>query len=97
MNNYQWYLNGDTIFGANQFSFLPLHSGNYMVTYSDGNNCLLTSAPFYYEVVDVDEYKDSNELLRIVDILGVETKIDINKPLFYIYDNGIVKKRIIIK
>ena len=37
------------------------------------------------------------KLLKIVDILGRETKGKTNEPLFYIYDNGTVEKRIVIE
>ncbi|MGY8987793.1 MAG: zinc metalloprotease [Flavobacteriales bacterium] len=42
---------------------------------------------------------ESNEkiLLKVVDILGQETKERKNIPLFYIYDNGTVEKRIILE
>tara|TARA_B100000767_G_scaffold57763_1_gene53572 strand:- start:880 stop:1215 length:336 start_codon:yes stop_codon:yes gene_type:complete len=36
-------------------------------------------------------------LLKIVDVLGRETKPTTNTPLFYIYENGIVEKKIIIE
>jgi Leucine-rich repeat (LRR) protein len=49
------------------------------------NNCSGTS---------VEEHTTNKELLRTIDILGRETK---NNPLFYIYDDGTVEKRIIIE
>jgi hypothetical protein len=36
-------------------------------------------------------------LLKITDILGRTTKASNNNPIFYIYENGIVKKKIIIE
>ena len=96
MTNYQWYLDGDSIVGANQFNLSPTHTGNYVVTYFDENNCLSISNDFYHNVILVNEYNRTNRLLRIVDILGVETEEDANKFLFYIYDDGRVCKRIII-
>ena len=36
-------------------------------------------------------------LLKIIDILGRETKPTINLPLFYIYEDGTVEKKIIIE
>ena len=35
-------------------------------------------------------------LLKVTDLLGRETKGTKNKPLFYIYDDGTVEKKIII-
>jgi len=39
----------------------------------------------------------NRKLEKIVDVLGRETKPKSNTPLFYIYDNGTVEKRIIIE
>ena len=36
-------------------------------------------------------------LIKIVDVLGREAKPKRNTPLFYIYDNGTVEKKIVIK
>ena len=48
----------------------------------------------------VDEFNLLNlknqELIKIVDLSGRETK-KLNQPLFYIYNNGAVEKRIIIE
>ena len=46
----------------------------------------------------VDEVlRNNKELIKIVDILGRETKGTKNEPLFYIYDDGRVEKRIILE
>ena len=37
------------------------------------------------------------ELIKIIDMLGRETKKRKNEPLFYIYDDGTVEKRLIIE
>jgi hypothetical protein len=47
-------------------------------------------------VVQPEMIKD-RALLKIIDILGRETKPTINTPLFYIYDEGTVEKKIIIE
>ena len=44
----------------------------------------------------IQELSTSKELLKITDILGRETK-QTNQPLFYIYDDGTVEKRIVIE
>ena len=49
------------------------------------NNCNATA---------IEEYTTNKELLRTIDVLGRETK---NKPLFYIYDDGTVEKRIVVE
>ena len=42
----------------------------------------------------IEEYTTNKKLLRTIDVLGRETK---NNPLFYIYDDGTVEKRITIE
>jgi len=44
----------------------------------------------------VEEYITKKDLLKVTDLLGRETK-NTNQPLFYIYNNGIVEKRIVIE
>ena len=55
----------------------------------DGNYC--PSATSFSEI------HNNKRLVKIIDILGRETKATKNKPLFYIYDNGTVEKKIIIE
>jgi hypothetical protein len=44
----------------------------------------------------IQEQTTNKELLKITDLLGRETK-ETNQPLFYIYDDGTVEKRIVIE
>jgi len=44
----------------------------------------------------IQEHSTSKELLKVTDLLGRETK-ETNQPLFYIYDDGTVEKRIVIE
>ena len=43
---------------------------------------------------EIDKYK--RKLLKVTDLLGRETK-QTNQPLFYIYDDGTVEKRIVME
>ena len=52
------------------------------------NNCSGTT--------DIEEHSTNKELLKVTDLLGRETK-QTNQPLFYIYDDGTVEKRIVIE
>ena len=54
---------------------------------SFGTNCSATS---------VQDHTTNKELLKVTDLLGRETK-KTNQPLFYIYDDGTVEKRIVIE
>ena len=46
---------------------------------------------------DISEVINTRTLLEVTDILGRETKGTKNEPLFYIYDDGTVEKRITIE
>jgi len=46
--------------------------------------------------VSIQEHTTNKELLKTTDLLGRETK-QTNQPLFYIYDDGTVEKRIVIE
>ena len=41
--------------------------------------------------------KVQNPLVKIIDLLGRETREMKNQPLFYIYDDGTVEKKIILE
>ena len=41
--------------------------------------------------------KRKKKLLKIIDVLGRDTKGAKHEPLFFIYDDGTVEKKIIIK
>ena len=53
----------------------------------------LISSNFY----DVITSPSSRELLKIINSLGQSTQPKPNRPLFYIYDDGTVEKRIVIE
>ena len=44
----------------------------------------------------LDDNRKNKKILKIINIFGLETK-QTNQPLFYIYDDGTVKKKIIIE
>ena len=44
-----------------------------------------------------DKTIKDKRIVKITDVLGRETKATKNEPLFYIYDDGTVKKRIVIE
>jgi hypothetical protein len=52
------------------------------------NNCTSTV---------IEEYNANKGILKITDLLGRETKGVKNQPLFYIYDDGTVEKKMIIE
>ncbi len=48
-------------------------------------------------VTGLDNIAEKEGAYRIVDLLGRSTKIVKNQPLFYIYDDGTVEKKMIIE
>ena len=74
--------------------------GTYSISVTDANGCtsssnitvtFLSTNIFYF-------FQNTNKiLLKVTDILGRETKGTKNKPLFYIYNDGTVEKKIIIE
>ena len=48
-------------------------------------------------VTGLDDIADSEGRYKVIDLLGRSTKIVNNKPLFYIYDDGTIEKRIILE
>jgi hypothetical protein len=58
----------------------------------------ITLSSYYWVnlTTGIQEHTTNKELLKVTDILGRETK-GTNQPLFYIYDDGTVEKRIVIE
>jgi hypothetical protein len=84
--------------GSTSDSIYNLFAGTYSVIITDGNGCSssismnLTEAP-----LSTKEYVIQKKCLKVVTLLGIETKVKANQTLFYIYDDGTVEKRIIIE
>lgn len=72
-------------------------NGTCVDTVNNGTYTSLADCEAYCEQVGISEQKQTKTLLKIIDVLGRETKPQPNVPLFYIYDDGTVEKRIIIK
>ena len=49
-DNYQWYLNGDLIAGANGNSFIPVATGDYTVIVTSNDGCESASISFMFTV-----------------------------------------------
>ena len=83
--------------GETSTSINPTANGSYWLTGMDSANCATDTA--YYEVnwVGIPTLVKTRQLLRITDMLGRETQPKKNTPLFYLYDDGTVEKRIVIE
>ena len=74
----------DSIYSTNNWS---VANGNIDPQHYFSNNCSPNS---------VEEHFINKRLLKVTDLLGKEKK-QTNQPLFYIYDDGTVEKRIVIE
>ena len=79
----------------------PQSNGNYWVIITDANGCVSDTA--YYNVTSLPSALDDllndkiKTLHKIVNVLGTPTKSIVNTPLFYLYDDGTIEKRIVIE
>jgi len=73
----------DSLWSANNWTI----GGNIDPQHYFSNNCSGTG---------IEEHATNKELIKITDLLGRETN-QTNQPLFYIYDDGTVEKRIVIE
>ena len=60
------------------------------------DTCILTYNSTPTAITDINP-SGNRKLISTVDVLGRESKGTRNEPLFYIYDDGAVEKRIIIE
>ena len=65
-----------------------LASGDIDPQHYFSNNCSGTG---------IEEHTTNKELLKVTDVLGREKKGAKNEPLFYIYDDGTIEKKIVIE
>ena len=91
--SYQWNT------GESSIIITPQQNGIYWVVVTDVNGCISDS--LYYTVTNIttsfSEINTKKKLIKTIDVLGRENKGTRNKPLFYIYDDGVVEKKIIIE
>ncbi|MBB78743.1 MAG: hypothetical protein CL844_07045 [Crocinitomicaceae bacterium] len=97
---YQWLdcdANFSMINGATGNTFTPTQSGNYALAIYI-NECGDTSDCLYIGFANMGELHNTpKQLIKIVDVLGRETPFKPNTPLLYIYDDGTVERKMIIK
>jgi len=99
-SGYQWLdcdANYDPIIGETGMTFTATQSGNYALEISF-NDCSDTSECFSIDFTGIGELNNTpKQLIKIVDVLGRETPFKPNTPLLYIYNNGTVERKMIIK
>jgi len=81
------------------FSFPFIGTLHLADSWFAGNPVTACIYPFNISIgtTDINEIINKRKALKVTDILGREIKVDKNKLLFYIYNDGTVEKRIIIE
>jgi len=78
---------------------IPLNvSGNYSVTLINSIGCdSIANLNLTVATTGILDITNKNNLVNITNMLGQKTPYRKNTPLFYIYDDGTVEKRIVIE
>ena len=93
----------DTLVSAISINWNSLtlnNSGDYSVTLINSVGCdSIANINFILNITGTHDIASSKvrTLIRITDMLGKETQYRRNTPLFYIYDDGTVEKRMVIE
>ncbi len=90
--NYTWNT-GDTL-----PTITPLNNGNYTCIVTDKQGC---TATLFFTVSNVPtsivDINSNKELIKVTDFLGRKSRVIKKTPLFYIYRDGTVEKRIFLE
>jgi len=78
-------------------SITPASFGTYWAFITAQNGCNSDTLFYNYTSTAISENNTTKKLLSIVNNLGQETPFRRSTPLFYIYDDGTVEKRIVIE
>ena len=88
-----WQMPADTF-----FQYIPQVAGLYQYVCTPHiSNGMIGEFTVISGTTAINEHISNKELIKVTDILGRETKGTKNEPLFYIYDDGTVDKKIIIE
>ena len=104
-------LEGTTNSGVGPYSYLwntgeitqnitPLQNGMYWLIITDTNNCLGDTTFFNVTFIATnitENQVQKRSMKQIINLLGGKIKTKKNTPLFYIYKDGTVEKRIVIE
>ncbi|GEM_PF-1041308 len=86
--------------GGTANSQVNLAPGLYTVIVTDANGCVISDSTFVnaYNPTGIINVKNTSKtLIKVTDVLGKKTPYRKNTPLFYIYNDGTVEKRIVIE
>jgi len=103
-STYNWTLIGGTIqsgIGTNSIDVLWNNSGMFSLSVieTNVNGCVGEEMIIMVSVIisSIEEINNTKKLNKITDVLGKEMIENNNTLLFYIYDDGTVKKKIVIE
>ena len=103
-STYDWTVTGGTIqsgVNTNSIDIMWDNSGTFSLTVieTDINGCVGEEMTIIVSIIisSIEEVNNTKILKKITDVLGKETKKEHNTPLFYIYDDGTVEKKISIE
>jgi len=84
---------------GSSIQFNPLTNGQYYFIVTDALGCISDTSfiDLNHITSSILEINSDKRIIKIVDVLGRESKIIFNQPLFYIYDDGKIEKKIIIE
>ena len=88
-----WQMPADTF-----FQYIPQVSGLYQYVCTPHiPNGMIGEFIVIDGTTSINEDTSNKELIKVIDILGRERNKNKNQPLFYIYDDGTVEKKIILE
>ena len=103
-STYQWELSQGTVQtgqGTNSVDVIWNGFGNnYISVIETNNNCIgdTISESVFIFVSSIEENNNKEQkLVKIIDVLGKEIDYNTNKPIFYLYQDGRVEKKIVIE
>ena len=84
-----WQMPADTF-----FQYIPQVAGLYQYVCTPHiPNGMIGEFTVINGTTAINEHTSNKELIKVINILGRETKGTKNEPLFYIYDDGTVEKK----
>ena len=88
-----WQMPADTF-----FQYIPQVAGLYQYVCTPHiPNGMIGEFIVIDGTTSINEDTSNKELIKVIDILGRERNKNKNQPLFYIYDDGTVEKKIILE
>ena len=79
------------------FQYIPAYAGTYDYVCTPHISMGMVGSIVVSNSTNLNEISNNKNLVRIIDILGNKNTITRNKLLFYIYEDGTVEKKILLK